>query len=74
MGHIHDPHPALSMRQNGLLAGYLLNRKRGPAKIRKMIREDMDRFAEMGANQYALDLAEVLKRFDAASQESFGRA
>ena len=62
------------MRQNGLPAGYLLNRKRGPAKIRKMIREDMDRFAEMGAKQYASDLAEVLRLFDAASQEPFCRA
>jgi hypothetical protein len=54
----------LSSRQNGLRAGYLLNRKRGASTLRRMIREDMNRFTEMGARRYASDLGEVLRHFD----------
>ncbi len=54
----------LSSRQRGLLASYLLNGNRGAVKLERMIREDIARFAEMGADRYASDLTEVLGRFN----------
>lgn len=54
----------ISGRQNRMLAGYLLNRKRGTSAIRRMIRDDIDRFADLGAKRYASDLADVLDRFE----------
>jgi hypothetical protein len=62
----------LSSRQMGLLASYLFNGKRGAAILRRMIREDIDRFAEMGANQYASDLTAVLKCFDSTFPNTAG--
>ncbi len=59
-------HQRLAGRRNRLLASYLLNRKRGSATIRKMIRDDICRFDELGARGYAKELREVLKRFEAA--------
>jgi hypothetical protein len=64
----------LSIRQIGLLGGYLLNRRHGRASLRKMSREDIDQFSEVGAHRYASDLTEVLKRFDATFPESAGAA
>ncbi len=40
-------------RRNRLLASYLLNRKRGTASVRKMIRDDIGRFDDLGARAYA---------------------
>ncbi len=65
----HTPtvsHDRLAGRGNRLLASYLLNRKRGTATIRKMIRGVIYRFDELGARGYAGELGEVLKRFEAA--------
>jgi hypothetical protein len=59
----------LTGRRDRLLAGYLLNRKRGASAVRNMIREDMRRFCDLGAKGYASDLAEVLKCFDATIAE-----
>ncbi len=56
----------LAGRRNRLLASYLLNRKRGTAMVRKMIRDDIGRFDDLGARAYALELREVLKRFESA--------
>ena|GEM_PF-4155229 len=65
-----DPaHDGLSSRQSGLLASYLLNRHRGTATLRRLIRQDMVRFAEMRARKYAADLAEVLKRVDSRNSQ-----
>jgi hypothetical protein len=57
-------HDGLAGRRNRLLASYLLNRKRGMATIRKMIRDDIYRFDELGARDYARELREVLNRFE----------
>lgn len=46
------------------LASYLLNRDRGASAIRRMISDDIDRFADLGAHRYASDLAEVLDCFE----------
>ncbi len=54
----------LAGRRNRLLASYLLNRKRGTAMIGRMIRDDISRFDDLGARAYALELREVLKRFE----------
>ncbi len=54
----------LTSRRNRLLASYLLNRKRGTAMVRKMIRDDISRFDDLGARAYAWELREVLKRFE----------
>lgn len=56
----------LSERHSRLLESYLLNHERGPAAIRNMIRDDIDRFNDLGAARYASELAEVLKHFEAA--------
>jgi hypothetical protein len=53
----------LANRQRRMLAAYLLNRKRGVAAVRKMIRDDINRFNDLGARGYASELAEVLTRF-----------
>jgi hypothetical protein len=54
----------MSGRHDRMLASYLLNRKRGTSAIRRMMRDDIDRFTDLGAKRYATDLAEVLERFD----------
>jgi hypothetical protein len=54
----------LASRQRRMLAAYLLNRKRGVAAVRKMIRDDIDRFNDLGARGYALELSEVLNRLN----------
>lgn len=56
----------LTGRRNRLLASYLLNRKRGTAMVRKMIRDDISRFDDLGARAYARDLREVLNGFESA--------
>lgn len=55
-----------SNRHARILAGYLLNRKRGPLALRKMIQDDITRFIDLGARGYASELAEVLKRFESS--------
>jgi hypothetical protein len=60
----------LSTRQRGLLASYLLNGERGAVILRRIIREDIARFAEMGADNYVSDLTEVLKCFDATFERA----
>ncbi|WP_424360808.1 hypothetical protein [Methylocystis parvus] len=57
---------AMSGRRGQLLTTYLLNRKLGAANVRRLIRDDIRRLSEMGAKQYASDLADVLKCFDSA--------
>jgi hypothetical protein len=54
----------LTRRRNRLLESYLFNRKRGAATVRKMIRDDIGRFDDLGARAYAWELKEVLKRFE----------
>jgi hypothetical protein len=56
----------LTRRRNRLLESYLLNRKRGAATVRKMIRDDIGRFDDLGARAYAGELREVLERFETA--------
>ncbi len=56
----------LAGRRNRLLASYLLNRKRGTAMVRKMIRDDISGFDDLGARAYAWELRQVLKRFESA--------
>jgi hypothetical protein len=56
--------------RTGLMAGYLVNQKRGPAAVRNMIREDIRRFVDLAAKGYAADLTEVLKCFDTGFPEA----
>ncbi|MEK4031561.1 hypothetical protein WOC76_21800 [Methylocystis sp. IM3] len=65
---VSDVSPA--RRRNRLLASYLLNRKRGTAMVRKMIRDDISRFDDLGADAYAWELRQVLKRFESAVDAS----
>jgi hypothetical protein len=55
----------LAGRRSRLLAGYLLNRKRGAVAVRSMILADIRRFSELGAVGYASDLIDVLNSFNA---------
>ncbi len=61
-------------RRARLLAGYLLNGKRGAVYLRRMIRADIDRFAELGAKQYASDLTAMLERFNTTFPDGAGTA
>ena len=51
-------------RPRRLLAGYLLNDRRGRAAVAKMIEDDINRFKEMGACGYASDLHLALNHFE----------
>ena len=55
----------LADRRSRLLAGYLLNRKRGAVAVRSMILADIQRFSELGAIGYASELVDVLNSFNA---------
>jgi len=55
----------LAGRHSRLLAGYLLNRKRGAVAVRSMILADIRRFSELGAVGYASELIDVLNSFNA---------
>jgi hypothetical protein len=55
----------LTGRRSRLLAGYLLNRKRGAVAVRSMILADIQRFSELGAIGYASELIDVLNSFNA---------
>jgi hypothetical protein len=59
----HEQMPA--GRRSRLLAGYLLNRKRGAVAVRSMILADIRRFSELGAVGYASELIDVLNSFNA---------
>ena len=61
----HAGEQTVSGRHRRLLAGYLLNRKRGAAAVRDMILSDIRRFSELGALGYAADLIDVLNAFNA---------
>jgi hypothetical protein len=54
----------MSRRRKRMLASYLLNGRRGRSAVRKMIRDDIDRFADLGAQRYASELTEVLDCFE----------
>ena len=58
---------ALGTRIHRMLASYLLNCKRGPAFVRRMICDDIHRFTELGAKRYVAELIEVLKQYDSAN-------
>jgi hypothetical protein len=61
-------HP-VSLSEQGLLERRgvpYANRKRGTAMVRKMIRDDISRFDDLGARAYARDLREVLNGFESA--------
>ncbi|MEK4034961.1 hypothetical protein WOC76_08940 [Methylocystis sp. IM3] len=49
-----------------MLAGYLCNISRGPSTVRRMILNDIGRFAELGADGYVSDLVQTLRLFDRA--------
>jgi hypothetical protein len=51
-------------RHSRLLASYLLNLRRGTAMVRKMIRDDIARFDDLGARGYAGELREILHCFE----------
>ncbi len=53
----------LSTRHRLLLASYLLNLKRGPTAVRKMIVSDIRAAIDLGASKYAADLVLVLRLF-----------
>jgi hypothetical protein len=55
-------------RPRRLLAGYLLNGKRGRAAVAKMIQDDIERFRELGACSYASDLRLALNHFELSYQ------
>ena len=55
---------AAGSRRRRLLAGYLINMPLGASSVRELIQNDMQRFAELGADQYASDLEEVLVCFE----------
>lgn len=53
----------LSTRHQSLLSSYLLNLKRGPSAVRKMIVSDIRAAIDLGASKYAADLVLVLRMF-----------
>ena len=46
-----------------MLSSYLLNLKRGPVAVRKMIVSDIRAAIDLGASEYAADLVLVLRMF-----------
>ncbi|RTL83245.1 MAG: hypothetical protein EKK29_14835 [Hyphomicrobiales bacterium] len=56
----------VAARVRRMLTSYLFNCPRGPASVREMICEDIQRFTELGARRYVADLVEVLKQYDSA--------
>jgi hypothetical protein len=59
----HEQIPA--GRRSRMLAGYILNRKRGVVAVRSMILADIRRFSDLGAAGYASELVDVLNSFNA---------
>ncbi len=53
----------LSTRHQSLLSSYLLNLRRGPSTVRKMIVSDIRAAIDLGASKYAADLVLVLRMF-----------
>jgi hypothetical protein len=53
----------LSTRHQSLLSSYLLNLKRGPSAVRKMIVSDIRAAIDLDALKYAADLVLVLRMF-----------
>lgn len=60
----------LSDRHSRLFASYLLNRERGLPAVRNLIRDDIDRFADLGASRYVYELNTILKHFDSVFPRS----
>ena len=68
----------LSTKHRSLLSSYLLNLKRGPVGVRKMIVADIRIAIDLGAAKYAADLVLVLRMFlskhpEARIQRTFNR-
>lgn len=53
----------LSAKHRSLLSSYLLNLKRGPVGVRKMIVTDIRMAIDLGASKYAADLILVLRMY-----------
>ncbi len=57
--------PGPSAKHEALLASYLLNRWRGTATVRDLIREDLRIAIDLGARERAADLLLVLRMYSA---------
>lgn len=53
----------LTAKHRSLLSSYLLNLKRGPVGVRKMIVADVRTAIDLGASKHAADLILVLRMF-----------
>jgi hypothetical protein len=60
----------LSTRHRSLLSSYLLNLKRGPSAVRRMIVCDIRAAIDLGASRYAADLVLVLRMFLSKNTEA----
>jgi hypothetical protein len=68
----------LSTKHRSLLSSYLLNLKRGPIGVRKMVVADIRTAIDLGASKHAADLILVLRLFlskhpEARIQRTFNR-